>query len=297
MDAILERKKAAATVVAASRRWAAATADGLAELLRPVLREGEALPDLELLQELFGRVLELHWRRLETADHACGQAGDRHRLRLGERAAATGTLYRRVVDLRALLGGVYGARPARRLLGLAGKTADDPVALERQAEQAVARLRDAASALPSAAYTPTGRNREAWARPVDQAAGVLASARASASLAGKDLDAAAAERRRALAGFNGVFVEVAGWLEATYRAAGRAERAQAVRPSRRRRGVLLQDEDRRRRLAAAGKAKRRPNDGVIPAAPDRQQGSPPDATSRELPAQAEAAAVRIREIA
>ncbi len=301
MKAVLERKKAAETVIAAGRRWAASCAQALAEVLRPVLREGETMPDLELLQRLFVRVLERHWRRLEAADQAHCRTRDLRRLGLAKLAAATSALYRRVVDLRALLRGIFGTGPARRLLGLAGKTSHDPVVLERQAGYAAGRLRDGAKALPPAAYMPSADDRQAWARPVEDAAGVLEQARGSASRAGKALEAAVAERRRALARFNQAFVPIAGWLEALYRAAGCAERAAAVRPSRRRQGALLADEDRRRVrppvTAAEPGTQRGPHDGTAPAGPDRRQVSPPAGPSREQPAAAQAPAVAIRRIA
>lgn len=246
MKGFLARKKAAAVVSAASRRWAAPTAETLEERLRPELAEGETMPDLELVQRLLGRALDREWRRLESADEAQLAAAARRGRRKAGVAEALVALYRRVVDLRRLMTAVVGAVRARRLLGLAGKTSADPVVLLRQAGQAVARLRDAALVPAPAAYQPSARDRERWAKPVEAAARVLESARASASIDAKELQAAVAARRRALADFNVAFVELAGWLEATYRAARRSERAGAVRPSRRRPGVLLEDDGRRR---------------------------------------------------
>ncbi len=245
MKAVLERKKAAATVIAASRRWAASAAEALGELLRPLLREGETLPDLVILFELLARLLEGHWRRLEAADQGCCRARELRGLWLEKLTVATSELRRMMVDLRALLRGIFGTGPARRPLGFTGKTSYDPVSLGRQAGYAIDRLRDGAQTLSPAACQASTGDRESWARPVERAAGVLERTRVSASLAGKQAEAAAAELKRARARFDDVFVPIAGWLEATYRVAGRDQRAAAVRPSRRRPGVLLADEDRR----------------------------------------------------
>ena len=95
---------------------------------------------------------------------------------------------------------------------------------------------------------PSGSAR---ALPVKAAAEALQATFAAASLARKELEAAAAELRLALAEFNPLFVGVAGWFAATYHAAGHEGRAAAVRPSRRRRGLLLQDASRAGRAPAA----------------------------------------------
>ncbi|MCP3958929.1 MAG: hypothetical protein GY719_13840 [bacterium] len=244
MKAILERKKAAAIVTAASRCWAAPTTAEVAELLRPELAEGETLPDLELLQELFGRALARRWQRLESADQAHLRATEDRDHSNGENAAALAKLYRRVVDLRRFLRGVFGGGAARRLLGVAGATSRDALVLLRQAGHAVARLGDTSRGLPSACVELTSYDRSRWAAPVEAAAETLRWASARATGAAKRLEAAVADRRRAIADFNDVFVLAAGWLEGTYRAAGRADRAELVRPSRRRRGRLLQGDDR-----------------------------------------------------
>ncbi len=249
MKSVIDREKSVTAVVTASQRWAPSTAAALADLLRPELADGETLPDLELLQRLFGRALARRWERLQASDQAHLSARARLRLLLAERGAALRALYRRVADLRTLMRGVFGAEQARRLLGLAGKTSRDPLVLLRQAARALARLLDAP--LPAAGFEPTGHDRTRWASPVEAAARDLEASRAAASLAGKRLEAAKAERRRALEDFNAVFVEVAAWLAGTYRAAGRADRAAAVRPCRRRPGLLLGDG--RRRAAPARK--------------------------------------------
>ncbi len=81
MKAILDRKKSAVAIVAASQRWATDTAERLAELLRPELAEGETLPDLALLLRLLGRALARRWRRLEAADQERERAVERRRRR------------------------------------------------------------------------------------------------------------------------------------------------------------------------------------------------------------------------
>lgn len=238
MKSIIDRNHSALTVATASYTWAPSTAAALAEFLRPELAEGETLPDLELVQVLFGRALTRRWGRLEATGEAHVSTVARYRLAVAERTAATRALYHAVVDLRTLMRGIFGAAPARRLLGLKGRTSLDPVVLLKQAERAQDQLRDP---LPRAAFEPSESDQARWSAPVKTLASTLEAARARASLAGKELEASAADSRRALGDFNAAFTRVAGWLTGTYRAAGRGDRAETVRPSGRRRGLLLVD--------------------------------------------------------
>ncbi len=276
MRFIIERKESATTVVTASTRWAPSTAAELADFLRPELEEGETLPDLELLQKLFGRALARRWNRLDAADATHASAAARYRRLLAERGAAVKALYRGVVDLRTLMRGIFGAAPARRLLGLGGKTSSDPVVLLRQAQRSMERLLDAS--LPrSDRNQPTDLDRAYWAAPVVVLARSLETARARASLAAKELEAMAAERRRAIDDFNAALARVGGWLAATYRAAGRADRAAAVRPSGRCPGVLLENE---RRKPASTRSESAPR----PAAVEREGSLPIDQETLPVPA-------------
>ncbi len=244
MKTILMRKKSATAVVTASRRWAATTTESLAELLRPELAEGESLPDLELLQELLGRALARRWQRLEAADQAREQARERRRLRSDERFAARAVLYRRVVDLRRLLRGVFGGPACRRLLGIAGETSREDSLLLRQARHIVARLAVSPGALPMASFKLAADDLARWAAPVEAAVETLEGASHRAALGVKEAEAADAELRRAIADFDSVLVRVASMLTGVHTGAGNDETARAVRPSRRRLGSLLTDDDR-----------------------------------------------------
>ncbi len=244
MRAVLDRKKSAATIVAASERWAAATARVLEKLLRPELAEGETMPDLKLLQRLLGRALARRWKRLEAADQARERAVERRRRRRGEQLAARAKLYRRMVDLRRLLGGVFGGEACRRVLGIAGETSRDETVLLRQARHATACLADDGRGLPPAPFVPTADDLARWRGPIEAAAESLQAVSGLAADGGKDLEAAGVDLRRAIADYDSVFLRVAGLLGAAYSGAGRDQRAGAVRPSRRRLGRLLEDDDR-----------------------------------------------------
>ncbi|MEE8523560.1 MAG: hypothetical protein V3T72_06480 [Thermoanaerobaculia bacterium] len=176
----LDRIKSALFVVTKSRRWAPSTAASLADFLRPVLAEGEELPDLELLQELFARALELRQRRLEEADDDHRRVSYERRQLLRARAAAAKKFIRRIVDLRTMLRGFAGAEAAGRFLNLKGETSRDPVVLLRQAGFALAGLRDRSRSIRLASYQLF--DRKGWAAAIDGAAKTLKSVVAEVTL-------------------------------------------------------------------------------------------------------------------
>lgn len=141
MKAVRDREVSVTSLLSRSRRWGPSTAARLEELLRSELAEGETLPDLEILQELFRRALARRWRRLATAEETHHKARERRREALADLDDAVRGLYRRMVDLRRILKGVFGVAASRRLLSLRGDTSRDPVVLLRQAARAAARLR------------------------------------------------------------------------------------------------------------------------------------------------------------
>ena len=281
MQTITEHEKTFSKLLAACTSWAGVTTAKLEELLRPGLAEGESMPDLALVQKLFGRALERHWQQLLHAHDGVEDAVSRHRTLLGERDAAVRTLYGLLSDLRAYLRRYFGASVVW-LLALRGETSRDPVVLLRQADRAVNRLRNLSRPLPAVVIKLSRRqvasatDREAWAAPVADAAEVLRRLVAQASLAAKAVDMARFDRRQALKGYNATFLNVAGWLEATYRAAGLEKLAKKVRPSKRTRVQIY----RQTKKLAEREAKR---DKITPGKLAAPAASEPAGAGRVLP--------------
>jgi hypothetical protein len=244
MNNIQRRHLAVLGVLDSSRTWQESTAEALDALLRPELAEGEEMPDLELLQQLFRRALARSWRRFQEADDGCRVAAHRRRAAVRRLAVARKKLGRTIAGLRAHLADRFGAGPAAEVFVLRGAASEVPEELSRQAARVVRWLGDPSKALPESPYPPSMVDRARWAEPVEAAAEALGPALARASRARKAVDAARAERRRRREPYDDLFVGVAGWLAATYVAAGRADRARAVRPSKRRKGLRLYDDRR-----------------------------------------------------
>ena len=254
MSTITDRKESTIQVRSTGRRFARMTARALGEEFTPALTEGRHLPDFEHAQELAVATLEMRWQQLSAADETAIEAAERRSELVVERNAATSRLYREVGHLRMVLEGIFGAAPAARLIGLPGATSQDPVKLLRQADRAVARLRDLSRALPPSRRQRSAADRERWAAPVASASRLLHHLVTGVTRAAKELDAARLERRQALEDFNGSFVRLAGLMAAVYRAAERDDLADAIRPSKQYPG--LTDRLAKRRLAKRS-AKRR----------------------------------------
>lgn len=247
MDPVADRHKAVLTVVSTSRRLAGFVARQLEDLLAPELEDSRPMPDFEYVQQLLCSALERRWQTLSGADEDLQDArSERHEL-VGRRAVDVGRLRRELIDLRNLLRGRFGARPSQSLIGVRGRTGRDPVVLLRQADRAVARLRDAERPLPPSKVPIAAGQRSRWARPVAQAAERLRATARALGEAFKRADLARTLRQRALEDFNQVFVRVAGFFEAIYLVIGRQDLAEKVRPARRRPGkTLLQDRPNRK---------------------------------------------------
>jgi len=235
---VRQRELSARELTAASKSLRRLAAAELTTLLEPALAPGETMPDLALVQELCGRVVEMRRQTLCDADEAHARKTTEHRRRFAERDDALGDLYRELGDLRTVFRGTFGTEEANLFLCISGDTSRDPEALPRQADRAILRLRDRSKALPPAKYPPSDEARASWGDLLARKTKTLRTAHSRTTLAAKELERAAAARQRALDDFNDVFARLAGWLESTYRAAGLDKFADAVHPSGRRKGRL-----------------------------------------------------------
>ncbi len=253
---LIERERSAESVDTAFRRYARFTGKRWRELLKPELREGETMPDVELLQLLMQRALARRCRRMSEAGEALLDERQDAAEQQKAAAAEAGRTRTYVRDLRTTLQGRFGRERTSDFLGLRGATRRDPVDLQRQADRAVRRLRDEQKALPAAGLGAKELDRESYAAPLADHAAALRQARVRVTAAGKRVDYALVIKDRALEDYNDVFFKVTTWFEALYRLIGFEAAAREVRPSGHRKGRTFLDVQRRRkkpRKKAAGK--------------------------------------------
>jgi len=139
---VQDRQRVAKALLASARTHARQVGERLQTNLAAVVEDGETLPDLTNLQLLFARLLERNLDALLAADECHlkeldDDPGIRH---CRDQAAAE--LYDQVVAVRRLVRGALGADGETELLGVEGRTASDPLVLQRQAERILRRLRE-----------------------------------------------------------------------------------------------------------------------------------------------------------
>lgn len=111
----------------------------LEERLRPLLRDGETMPDVTLLLKLLGRYMADLRRALEGAGKRRADAITAMRLAYRDRDRAEKEARTRFVDLRQVAAGAY-RRQDLESLGLAGRIARHPFPLFRQGTDLLARF-------------------------------------------------------------------------------------------------------------------------------------------------------------
>ena len=121
-EAVLGLHRDADELAGAVRALKSTAAAALAERLRTVLRDGEEMPDVELVFELLGRLVERRRDEVEEADGERWVRGmDLYALRM-ECRKARDELYAEASWIRGALVELCGSKRCRTLFGLAART-------------------------------------------------------------------------------------------------------------------------------------------------------------------------------
>ncbi len=221
-------------------------AERLAELLRPLLRDGESLPDLAHLHDLLVRYLRLLWSELDEMDAAVEDKKQEERKWSRTREAAKETIHDKLLDLKRVLRGILRDE-VDDIVRFAKKLPRDEINLAVEAETTLERLREMGD--------PDDRFDAAkWIGPLEGAHEALVEADDQARLAGKEVESLQAMRRRALHAFGQSFVCIGGNLKESYRLVGMDGPAQAAQPSAKYPGRTMAEV---RQLGKAPRKKRR----------------------------------------
>ena len=115
----------------------------LGEWLRPGLREGETLPDFDLVLQLPARMLDQACHHLQECEDKLDESKSHEDEALHWRNHTASQLRRKLVEVRRFLTAACGPR-AGKLLGISGKTAlaSQPALLVSQAESVLRVLRE-----------------------------------------------------------------------------------------------------------------------------------------------------------
>jgi hypothetical protein len=227
---ITDREKSARAVTAAAVQHASAIHEGLKGELATHLRQGETMPDVDLLIRLLGRKIEADMSTAVQADKA-------HDAELADDAApreARDTAYEKVrevlVDLRASVDAAYG--PAGlNALGLTGAVPVDPSVVATFAGSVLEALEDGARKLPKPRRAGIQVDRAAFAKDLAAELPALKKALKDVAREEREKETTKLTRDEAMATSDRTFSRAASLIEALAEGAGLEEVAARVKPS------------------------------------------------------------------
>jgi hypothetical protein len=237
---ITRRQKSASEVEVAILRHGPEAAAAAGSFLEAYLEEGETLPDLELLQRLFGRALNDHHDRIVASDEARIAGLRQTKGPRARRDAAADALGVELLRLRTVFTGCFGDKAAEGLLAIDGRLDRDPVALSRLARRAVELLRSDASELPSP-LVPITPDLGLWAEQLEAPLQELEAALSGVRWERKGAESALMAKQKAVTAYDHLFLRVARLQEALFRFANLDGLADRVRPSVRRPGLTHEE--------------------------------------------------------
>lgn len=234
---VLGRQKSATAVTAAAETHAGPTAAAITKTLASCLQQGEAMPDVALLLRLIGRFLSRACAEMVIADAAhTAELGDDDAPREARDKAAA-DLYAKLVELREIVTGLYGA-DAVKAFGLSGATPQDPVALSGFAGDVVKAL--GAKPLPASRVKGAQVDAKATAQALVKERATLETSLADVARETREAQQTLSVKNTALAGYDDAFGRAASALVGLLRLSGDAELAERLRPSARHPGQVEQ---------------------------------------------------------
>ena len=234
---VTDREKSARAVVAAGETQAAAASAEIKKLLAPHLNKGESMPDVALLMTLVARALDTTKTRLVEADAAHeAELGDDEPVRRGRDEAAE-SLSDKLVELREIITGVYGAATTTALFP--GPTPVDPVVLARFAGSVTDRL--ARVRLPAPRIKGAKFDTAELTETLETQRATLEQQLKDVAREVREAQATLEAKNQALMTYDAVFDGTAMTLAGLLRLAGKTELAARVKPSGRRAGQTAGD--------------------------------------------------------
>jgi len=233
---VVRRQKAADVLRSAIETHREMTTASLAELLSPLLQEGEELIDLDAFQTLLSRLLTRHEEALVDADeaHEAQLKEDSEPRRRRDRIARR--LGQRLRQCRQAAVGTFGAEETRDFLKLEGRIQDrDPEALLRQVRLTLGNLQDGSQEPPPGVVATSIFDRQIWADTLEPLAQKLQTAINDVAREVSEDEETRAARNEALRQMNAILVTISRLMKYLYRLGGNSDFESEVVPIIRRR--------------------------------------------------------------
>ena len=239
---VINSDKSARAVVQAANTHASAIMAGIRPDLEPHLKKGEAMPDIELLIQLFARKLSADLEDLVKADRA-------HEKELADdaapreaRDAAAQKVRELLVDLRASVDSAFGL-PGLKVLGLTSVTPSDPAGLQAQGDAVKEALLDPERKIGKPRRAGLSFNRKAFADELSPVLKELHDAIRLVRTEDREREATQLAKDKAFARYKETFTRYAWVIETFAEAARLPELAAKLRPSLRYPGVTVANEE------------------------------------------------------
>ncbi len=225
-------------------------AAGLEARLRAVLEEGEEMPDLRLLFQLFERLLGRSAKGLDDTDAAGFQQAQRLRALRFECARVKSEVHGLAVKIRKALVELVGSKHCRFHFGLSLRTPRGAADLTIETRRLVSRLAHPQLKLPASLLPGLEADPEGWVAELEPKVSRLERLLDRIEVQRIAVSDGAIARRKALAAGAETWRLVMGASEKLFALAGEKELALRLRPKRRRRRQAAQSAGQRLRAAA-----------------------------------------------
>jgi hypothetical protein len=231
---VVDRQRVARRLIAAARTHAHEVGVRLPSHLAEPSGDGGTpslthAPELARFQDELARLLERRLDDLIEADAAHLRAQRSASVARARRAEATGGVYRKITDLRAVVRGAYGRDGVRELLWLDGPTPREPLVLQRWTDRLLRVLGELPVELPPPRWKGVELDLSGAAAELRGLADALERAVDDVDDRCRVIESRKREKYRALEVFDETVRGVAPALRGLYRLAGRPELADRVR--------------------------------------------------------------------
>ncbi len=226
---IIQRQKAAGASRAALSVFDDEVTPALGERLSAFLKPGEAAFDFHLLQAVLERMVAASLHTLIDADKAhldetAGDGTSRH-----QRDGAVWALRRKLVEIRGIVKGLFGAKHAAEIVAIDGRTAMQPDLLWRQGEHTLDRLRAPELQLPEATTKAVGFDRSQLGDELEPLVTALRQTTDTVELDRQQAATTLATKKAAMAEHDALMGACGRTLTGLHQLAGRSDLARRIR--------------------------------------------------------------------
>lgn len=243
---LIDRTKSVQALKSAIETFTAQVTADLEKVLRPLLEDGEEMPDLAFLQELLGRASDADLAAIVDAERKLDKAQIQYANHQRDRDDATEQLYGAMVHASGLVGHLHGKHKLGAFKGRLPRRAHPLLQLGRGLLQRFDRPREEWTAEMPEIVQALELTPDRWIVPIRKHTKSLAEAVDATTRAEARVATARVARKRALERFNRRFPDLARTLASLYRLSGHGELANSFQPSGQDPGLTLTQSKRRR---------------------------------------------------